>query len=825
MGLKEYRRKRAFAKTPEPRPSRATAGGKPRFVVQKHQASHLHFDLRLEHAGVLKSWAVPKGPSTDPRDKRLAVMVEDHPIEYQNFEGRIPEGQYGAGLVEIWDRGTYDFDGGKAPSMTAALAEGHVDFKLHGKKLQGPYTLVRMKKPGGKDNLWLLFKRRDADPPGPAGRPAPSPSAGVRRPAQAARARKPSLADRDLEGAPKAPFPHGVEPMLATLVDGPFDREGWSFEVKWDGYRSLAEIQAGKVRLVSRNGKSQNAKFPAVAAALDAFPVNAVFDGEIVAVDIDGKPDFQALQNRSRSRAGNILYYVFDVLYAAGRDLRPLPLRRRRAILEKLLPVSASVRLSESVETRGQDFFRAAERTGLEGIVAKDLSGPYRSGVRARDWLKIKTAKRQEAVICGFTEPRASRRYFGALILGAYRNGRLVYIGHAGTGFSERSLKDIREKLSPLVTAKLPFAEEPRTNMPVTWVAPRLVCEVKFTGWTSEGLMRHPVFMGLRDDKSPKEVERERSAPRKDVLEKPKFRTRAKLTHLDKVFWPNEGITKGGLVDYYRRVSEWILPYLEDRPQALNRHPDGIEGESFFQKNLARPTPPWVETVEVKSESGGKDIRYLVCQNRDTLIYEANLGCIELNVWSSSLPHLDSPDYIVLDFDPLETSFPHVVEAVQAAKEVLDELALPAFCKTSGATGAHIYIPLEPRYGHEQARELAHLVALVVNRRFPDLTSLERSPAKRRGRVYLDYLQNRKGATMAAPYSVRPREGAPVSMPLEWTEVTAKLDPGDFSIRTVPERLARRGDAWRNMFKKRVDLEAALARFEQWRKKTRPKAR
>ncbi len=808
MGLEEYRRKRTFAGTPEPRPpSRAPAGGRrrPRFVVQKHQARHLHYDLRLEHAGVLKSWAVPKGPSMDPRDKRLAVMVEDHPLEYRRFEGRIPDGQYGAGLVEIWDQGAYAFDGGKAPSMTAALAEGHIDFTLHGTKLQGPFTLVRMKKPGGKDNLWLLFKRRDAGPKAPA----------------APRTRQPPPAGLDLAGAPKAPFPSGLGPMTATLVDGPFDREGWSFEIKWDGYRSLAEIRAGKVRLVSRNGRSQNAKFPAIAAALAGFPVNAVFDGEIVAVDDRGRPVFQSLQNAARSGEARVLYYVFDVLHAAGRDLRPLPLRRRRAILEKVLPESAVVRLSESVEACGRDFFRAARENGLEGIVAKDLSSPYRSGVRTRDWLKIKTRRRQEAVICGFTEPRASRRYFGALILGAHKSGQLVYIGHVGAGFTEQSLKDIHGRLKPLVRSESPFAEAPRTNMPVTWVEPRLVAEVEFADWTSEGLMRQPVFMGLRADKSPAEVEPERPAARRVVLEKPRLRTRAELTNLDKVFWPKEGLTKGDLIEYYRRVSDWILPYLADRPQALNRHPDGIEGESFFQKNMAQAPPSWVKTVEVRSESGDKDIRYLVCQNRDTLLYEANLGCIELNVWNSSLPHLDSPDYIVLDFDPLETSFTRVVEAVLAAKEVLDELALPAFCKTSGATGLHVYIPLRPRFSHEQARELAHLAALVVNRRFPDLTSLERSPSKRRGRIYLDYLQNRKGATMAAPYAVRPREGAPVSTPLEWKEVTAKLEPGDFNIRTVPERLARRGDAWRNMFRKRVDLEAALAGIERWQKRAK----
>jgi len=817
MGLREYRRKRTFPKTPEPGPSRAPAGAGRRFVVHKHQASHLHYDLRLEHAGVLKSWAVPKGPSMDPHDKRLAVQVEDHPLEYKDFEGRIPEGQYGAGLVEIWDKGTYDFGGGKAPSMTAALAKGHIDFTLHGKKLRGSFSLVRMKKPGGKDNLWLLFKRRDADPPGPAGGPVPSPSSGPRRPVKAApRARKPSLGVRDLEGAPKAPFPHGVEPMLATLVDGPFDREGWAFEVKWDGFRSIAEIRRGEVRLVSRNGKPQNARFPTVAADLSGFPVNAVFDGEIVAVDAKGRPDFQALQNSMRSADGRILYYVFDVLHAAGYDLRGLPLRRRRAILEKLLPVSKTVRLSEAVERDGRAFFRAAEENGLEGVMAKDLSSAYRPGERTKDWLKIKTHKRQEAVICGFTGPRASRKHFGALILGAFSGGELTYIGHVGTGFTGRALKELHGKLAPLVRARSPFAREPKTDTPVTWVAPRLVCEIRFHEWTGEGLIRQPVFLGLREDKSPREVIAERAEPRQAVFQAPKIRTRAELTHLDKVFWPREGITKKDLVEYYDRVAGAILPYLEGRPQALNRHPDGIEGKSFFQKNLSQAPPPWVETVDVPSESGDKTIRYLLCQNRDTLLYVANLGCIEINVWSSSIPHLESPDYIVLDFDPLETSFPHVVEAVLAAKAFLEEMTIPAFCKTSGATGMHIYIPLEPRFSQSQVRELAHLIALVVNRRNPDLTSLERSPGKRKGRVYLDYLQNRSGATMAAPYSVRPREGAPVSMPLSWKEVTPRLDPLDFNIRTVPARLARKGDAWRDLFKNRVDLNAALAKFERW---------
>lgn len=824
MGLKEYGKKRTFTRTPEPKaakapsakPSKAKGAGLV-FVVHKHQATHLHYDLRLEHAGVLKSWAVPKGPSTDPRDKRLAIMVEDHPFAYKDFHGRIPEGEYGAGLVEIWDHGAYEVGEGlgrkdQEALIEAALRKGHLDFRLKGRRLKGLFTLVHIRpRYGGKDNQWLLMKRSEPDPAG--GRAA---SAKSDPPGRAA-----SLGDLDLKGAPKGPFPGDVEPMLATLVDEPFDREGWSFEVKWDGFRSIAEVRGGKARLLSRNAKSQNARFPTVAEALSSLGVDAVLDGEVVSVDEKGRPDFQALQNSMRAGGLRVLYYVFDVLQVDGRDLRPLPLRRRQEILKKIVPASKVVRLSEAIETEGRAFFRAAETNGLEGIMAKDLASPYRAGERSREWLKIKTEKRQEAVIAGFTRPRASRQYFGALILGAYKAGRLTYIGHVGTGFTERTLKELHGKLERLITAKSPFAEAPKTNMPVTWVEPRLVGEVKFREWTSDGIMRQPVFLGLRDDKSAREVEREEPAAAPAGSDAPKLKTKAELTHLEKVFWPGEGFTKGDVIDYDWKMADRLLPYLRDRPQALNRHPDGIAGESFFQKNITQDPPEWVRTVAVRSEEEKKTVRYLVCQNRDTLVYEANLGAIEINVWSSSLPHLDAPDYVVLDFDPLETSFPLVVKAVLAAKSVLDELEIPAFCKTSGATGLHVYLPLEPRFSFDQAQQLAHLVLLYVNRRYPDLTSLERSPAKRRGRVYLDYLQNRKGATMAAPYSLRPREGAPVSMPLDWRSVTPKLDPLDYNIRTVPGIVAKKGDAWKDLFRKRLDLNAALAKFEKWQR-TRP---
>ncbi len=405
-------------------------------MVHKHQATHLHYDLRLEHAGVLKSWAVPKGPSMDPNDKRLAIMVEDHPLSYKDFAGRIPEGEYGAGLVEIWDHGTYDVGEGldrkgQEKSIEAALAKGHLDLRFNGKKLRGLFTLVHIKpRFGGKDNQWLLMKRHEPQA-GPV-RSGPKADPPTRRSV--------SLKDLDLKGAARGPFPGDVEPMLATLVDEPFDREGWSFEVKWDGFRSIAEIKGGKVRLLSRNGKLQNARFPTVAEAVSGLPVDAVLDGEIVSVDEKGRPDFQALQNSIRTGEGRILYYVFDILQADGYDLRPLPLKRRQQILAKVLPASDVVRLSEPIETKGKAFFRAADTNGLEGIMAKDLASPYRPGERTREWLKIKTQRRQEAVICGFTQPRASRKHFGALILGAYRNGQLTYVGHVGTGFTERIL-------------------------------------------------------------------------------------------------------------------------------------------------------------------------------------------------------------------------------------------------------------------------------------------------------------------------------------------------------------------------------------------------
>jgi bifunctional non-homologous end joining protein LigD len=453
----------------------------------------------------------------------------------------------------------------------------------------------------------------------------------------------------------------------------------------------------------------------------------------------------------------------------------------------------------------------------LEGVVAKNLDSAYLAGKRSLDWLKIKAVKQQEAVICGYTQPRASRRHFGALVLGVFQDGELVFAGHVGTGFDERSLAALARKLKPLATRACPFAHVPETNMPVTWLKPRLVAQIKFQGWTADGSMRQPVFLGLREDLQPAAAIRELPASFKPTEPKTSSiaPTRALLTNLDKFFWPKEGYTKRDVVLYYDRMAKWLLPYLKDRPQSLNRQPNGIADPGFFQKNVAADTPPWVQTAKIFSEHRDQELRYLVCQNRDTLLYLANLGCIELNVWDATLLHLEHPDLLVLDFDPVKPGLAHVIEAVQAMKKLLDQVGLPGFVKTSGSRGLHVYVPVQPRFSFEQVRDFAHMLASIVAHRHPGLLAGERDPARRQGQVYLDYPQNRYGATMAAPYALRPRPGAPVSAPLRWSEITPKLDPLAFNLKSMPERVARVGDPWQDLFKERADLAASLPKVER----------
>ncbi|MGZ3593629.1 MAG: DNA ligase D [Syntrophales bacterium] len=838
MPLQEYQKKRNFAKSPEPAGKRAAdhEGGPLHFVIQRHQAHHLHYDLRLELNGVLKSWAIPKGLTLDPEQKKLAIMVEDHPLEYLTFEGVIPEGSYGAGTAIIWDEGEYLWAGASGrqeseKAMNEGLKKGHISFVLMGRKLKGEFALVRLKR--AKENNWLLIKKHDEfshpEPPGSEDhkKAAPDKKGKTRQ----YRGSSHAASDSDpaavhLDDVPVTDAPPRISPMLATLIEKPFDRKGWFFEIKWDGYRAIAEIVKNNVRLYSRNDKTLNSRFPALIHALEKLPFDAVLDGEVVVLDEAGKASFQLLQNHLRTGGGLLAYYVFDVLYLNGHDLRNIPLRRRKHILAQILPDLPNVRISDHIDEKGTSFFRAVQKSGVEGIMAKNGASIYQSGARSREWLKIKNTLSQEAVIGGFTAPRGGRKHLGSLLLGVYEDHGLDYIGRSGGGFTEDELSRVHAKLKPLITKTSPFQSSPKTETPATWVKPELVCEVRFSEWTDEGYMREPVFLGLREDISPFDVRRE--MPEKNIAapRAHSFRTQEKdgarmvidgkelhITHLEKVFWPDEGYTKGDVINYYRAMAPVILPYLKDRPESMHRFPDGITGQSFFQKNVDDKIAPWIDTVSVPDESAKKEIHYLLCQNEASLVYMANLGCIELHTWNSRYRTPDNPDYLVLDIDPLDIDFRYAAEAALVTRDVIQLAGAKGFCKTSGATGLHIYIPMGAKYTTEQVQKFAQLINLLVHERLPETTSLARPPGKRAGKVYLDYLQNRRGATMATPYCLRPRKGAPVSAPLKWEEVNEDLSPANFHIRNMAKRIDKIGDIWKGVLRGGVDMESCLKRL------------
>jgi bifunctional non-homologous end joining protein LigD len=903
MGLNEYKKKRSFNKTPEPKGDKKGLNGALHFVIQKHAASRLHYDFRLEMQGVLKSWAVPKGPSLNPEDKRLAMMVEDHPYDYKDFEGIIPPGNYGAGTVIVWDEGTYEpyvpVEGDRKQQEKELLKElhrGDLKFVLHGKKVKGAYALVHIK--GREENAWLLIKKKDKyakdiditkkDKSVQSGmkleqvakestnewqsnrKTKSSKSKSVKSVKSSksvvSKSSKPPVKKKPapVAGLPdkgrKAKIPSGIAPMLATLTDKPFDDDDWLFEIKWDGYRALSYIQKGKVELLSRKNLSFNAKFSPVAQALKELGAEAVLDGEIVSVNSEGKGDFQLLQQWQKTGKGQLLYYVFDILWLNGKSLVDLPLTERKEILKSILPENDIIRFSDHIVGKGKEFYEEASRQGLEGIMAKKADSTYSPDVRTRQWLKIKTHRRQEAVICGFTEPRRSRKYFGALVLGVYENGELKYAGHTGTGFTEKLQADVYKKLKPLIAKETPFDKKPKTNMPCTWVKPKLVCEIKFGEWTQENIMRIPVFLGLREDKNPKEVTREKPVPltstaAKKAAQKKKAATKKVISRKDakaqsktgalapsreklldhsqtkqtltidgkeltftnpqKIYWPKEKITKGEVIEYYHRIAPYILPYLKDRPQSLNRNPNGISKPGFYQKDVTGTAPDWAKTHPYTTESDNQKKQYLVCTDEASLLYMANLGCIEINPWLSTIHNPDNPDWCVIDLDPGKISFGKVIEAAQVVKQVLDDLDVESFCKTSGSTGLHIYIPLGAKYDYDQSRQLAELLVTQVHHEIPSFTSLERSPAKRKTKIYLDYLQNRTVQTIAAPYSLRPKPGATVSTPLHWEEVKKGLTIQDFNIKNIHDRLKEVGDIWKPVMGSGIDMEKVLNKLSK----------
>jgi bifunctional non-homologous end joining protein LigD len=882
MSLSLYRKKRTFTKTTEPQGGEGS-GAALRFVVQKHDASHLHYDFRLEMGGVLKSWAVPKGPSLDPDTKRLAMMVEDHPYDYRNFEGIIPEGNYGAGTVIVWDEGVYEPAGTEATGkkdqekqLLTELKKKRLKITLHGKKLKGDFALVKTHT--GAENAWLLMKIKDkyasdeditlkdrsvvskktleqiekANGVKISSRKAERRTA-VKKTTRAAPKKKEAkkkvkpaatTADKDapriaalLEKAAAASFPKIFKPMLATRVAAPFDGKEWIYEIKWDGYRATAYMQGAGVQLYSRNLLSFETKFAPVVAALKEMDIDAVLDGEVVALDENDLPSFQLLQNHAGADT-RFAFYVFDIIWYKGKDLRGLGLLERKTILESILPAeSAIIRYSSHIEEKGKDFFKVAVKHGLEGIMAKRSDSGYATATRSREWLKIKNDRRMEAIICGFTKPRNSRSYFGAVILGKYNRDKLEYIGHSGSGFNETMLADLNRKFKPLITDVCPFTTVPKTNMPVTWLKPELVCEVQFTEWTGEKVLRHPIFLGLREDKKAANEKNEKvvkapvakkktpatakksqtiaaiSDEAKEEIVKVKGRS-LKLTNLNKLYWPKEKITKRDLLNYYASIAPYIMPYMKNRPQSMNRHPDGIDKPNFYYKNLADTAPDWLTTFPYTSDSDNKKTNYLVCTNEADLLYMASQGCIEMNPWHSRVPDVDHPDWCVIDLDPDTNTFNKVIETAHVIKQILDSAGVNSYCKTSGSTGLHIYIPLGAKYTYEQSRMLAQLVVQMAQAELPSFTSIERSPAKRKGKIYLDYLQNKTTQTIAAPYSLRPKPGAPVSTPLQWEELIKGLKIKDHNMFNIFDRLKETGDIFKPVLGKGINMKQVLQKIE-----------
>lgn len=828
MGLQAYRSKRDFKKTSEPAPRLGHSEANLKFCIQKHAASHLHYDFRLEHYGVLVSWAVPKGPSLDPKLKRLAIKVEDHPYDYRDFEGIIPEGNYGAGTVMVWDEGYYTVPHAEnrkesEKRVEEGLAKGHLEIYLHGTKLQGAFSLIKLKQTD-KDNQWLLVKKNDEyastkeitslDISAKTNRSLDEIAVKPLK-KKVEKSRVPS--EKSFDKIPK-----NITPMLAQLIDKPFDKENWLFEIKWDGYRALAYIENGQIDLLSRNQNSFSATFPLLIKELKKIKDNCLLDGEIVLLDEKGKSQFQLMQNYQRNKEGVLRYLVFDILYLNGKDLRNNPLVERKELLKEILarlPENSPIKYSDHVEEKGIAFFKEASKKHLEGIIGKNGQSSYQSK-RSGDWVKIKTSLRQEAVIGGFTDPQGARKHFGALLIGLYQGKDLHYAGKVGGGFNRKLLEDVYKKLEPLIQKECPFTNISKAQSKATWVSPKLVCEISFSEWTKDGLARQPIFQGLRLDKDPKEVIKEVPVhlPEKEKNEEKKKaptkkNQKVELTHLDKIYWPEENYTKGDLINYYKEISPFIIPYLKNRPIVLRRFPEGIKGGDFFQKEIGNIAPDWLETTKVQHED--KIIKYMLINDLNSLLFAVNLGSIEINPFSSQIKSLEYPDYAVIDLDPGDVPFEKVVETALITHQILDEMGMKNYCKTSGGRGLHIYIPVHAKYDYEQVKQFAEIIALCVHKKLPKYTSLERSPKKREKKIYLDYLQNRSMQTIVAAYSARPRALATVSTPLTWDEVENGLDPKSFTIKTVPERVKRIGDIFKPILGSGVDVQKGLKNLQK----------
>jgi bifunctional non-homologous end joining protein LigD len=916
MSLKEYNSKRDFKKTPEPggaisdTPKQSNKGVL-RFVIQKHNASRLHYDFRLETGdGVLLSWAVPKGPSLDPRQKRLAVETEDHPLDYIDFEGVIPEGNYGAGTVIVWDIGTYTTE----RDIRQQFRDGKISFILRGKKMKGSFSLIRIRQ---RQKQWLLIKSGDdgyatSEEEEEEDLTITAPESvltgrtndeldekkglGQKRSGSEERRGRRQLSppDNNVILKENSEFPLSVKPMLAGHADAPFDNKEWVFEVKWDGVRAilLQNKAKGITKIQSRNGKDITHRYPEIAEAVDSVlkdNESVVLDGEIVVLNKEGIPDFQMHQKRMNVDSQRDIeflsdntpatYFVFDILYFDGKNVEELHLPDRRKILNSLIGGgSKRIRISEYIEEKGKALFKSVIERQLEGIVAKHKYSKYRQGIRSSAWLKIKGILTQDCVVIGYTKGEGNRQdYFGSLILAAYDDkGKLRFVGHSGSGFGFDQLKETLSIMQRIRTDNnfCPVDTVPYTNSKPTWLRPELVAEVKFSGWTHDMIMRAPIFLRFRYDKQPTECLIEQvpqeidnhdvaivSGIRKNKPEEynslspSSSSPEQNFSNLDKIYWRSTGmvnkeLTKGDLIKYYDKVSRYILPHLRNRPLSLKRYPDGITGKSFYHKNWIQEKPDYVKTIQVFSESKGDIVNYLICNNKETLLWLANLGCIEMHSWYSRVHDfnacnstancsnpaplaeekcgLDTPDFVVFDLDPYIYSgkekqgeepeynakgFKATVDVALDLKDLLDELHIESYVKTSGKTGLHVFIPVAPIYGYSQTRSFAEVIGMMLSRRKPGKITMEWNSSNRKDKVFFDYNQNAKGKTLASIFSVRPTISASVSMPVEWRELP-DIQPADFTLVSVPEILSssKGSNAWSTIYQKRQDLLEMIQR-------------
>jgi bifunctional non-homologous end joining protein LigD len=913
--LDEYKKKRDFKKTAEPAGGEQHDGGDRAFVVQKHAATHLHYDLRLEVDGVLKSWAVPKGPSLNPGDKRLAMQVEDHPFEYRKFEGSIPKGEYGGGEMIIWDQGTYTPEG--TLGIKDQLAKGDFKFQLNGERLRGSFVLVRLKKPGNK-NEWLLIKHRDAFADSKWDAEQHSESVVSGRTLEDIREGRPASRERHavdpsaLLGAVETPMPKmpsGVRATLAELGDKPFSSPNWVFEIKWDGVRAIAQIENGKTTLWARSGRDVTLEYPEFKDMAARFRArDAIIDGEIVTLDADGRSNFHSLQHRlgvqnpSRQLMQSVPldYFAFDVMYADGYDLRRVALVERKDFLQQVLSPNERIHFSEHIPEQGEALYEAARSKGLEGIIAKLKNSTY-AGARTSTWVKLKIVSEVDAVVAGYTEGRGSRRFFGALVLGLYEGKELKFIGSVGTGFDEAKQEKIFDQLERRRTKTSPFAKMPALRENVDWVEPELVARVKYANWTNDNHLRAPVFLSLLTDRAAKDctmedakpestatleskAEKENPAPKK-TKDKPtkiahskvveetenealpaeepnvegktsprkqkttmssesstkvptktvsissgpevenELRTdhketmdvesdgqRLHFSNLNKIYFPEVGVKKRELLAYYYRMARYILPFLEDRPMVLRRYPDGVDGKAFFQKEAPSYLPDWIQTATVDSEERGGEMQYILCNSRATLLYLTNLGCIDHNPWSSRAQSQENPDYVFFDLDPTDdTPFSDVMHIAREIYAMLKSIKMRCYMKTSGASGFHIFIPLEPKYTFEQTRTFAEVVGRLVASKNSKLTTFERTVSKRpKGRILIDALQNASGKPLACAYSVRAFPKATISTPLTPEELTTNISAEQFTLRNFNDRIAKVGDLWADFWKNRQTLDRAL---------------